>query len=69
MRKLDILATKYSQTEKADKIFDELGWVKVIDRTVPVGRPTVERTSKTSTAIIDVEVIEIVYGGNNSGRT
>jgi len=69
MRKLDILATKYSRTEEADKIFDELGWVKVVDQTVPIGRPRVVRTSKTSTPIIEVEIIEIEYGGSEYGRT
>lgn len=62
MRKLVIVATKYSRTKEAQEVFDQRGWRPIRDEsTIPRIKRTVTK-DKHSTPLIDLVWEEIEYG-------
>ena len=62
MRRLIILATKYSNTPEALEIFDQRGWQPIRDlSTIPSKKKLVDK-KRHSTPLLDLEWEEWEYG-------
>ena len=62
MRKLIIVATKYSDTKEAMEVFEQINWRPIRDEsTIPKIKKIVEKKNH-STPLIDLEWEEIEYG-------
>jgi len=62
MKKLVILATKYSRTEEADRVFEKRGWIKIHDRSVVPKSRRVVRKDEYLTDLVQLVIEEINYG-------
>lgn len=60
-KKLLIFATKYSNNEDANEIFEKRGWTKITDRTKTLPISEVVRRSKKETNLFDLIIEEIEY--------
>ena len=61
MKKLLILAIKYSNTEEADRVFERRGWRKVSDRTKALPVSNILKRSRKETSLFDLIIEEIEY--------
>jgi len=62
MRKLIILATKYSNTKEAMETFEKRKWVPVRDESTIPKIKRIVSTGKHSSPLMDLEWEEIEYG-------